>query len=64
MSLFLRGIKDPDFEITVEIQNNKNDNTVMQSVIAIQKQEREVINKGSTESKPRNIMRCFFEEDE
>ena len=41
LSLFLRGIKDPDFETTVEIQNNKDDNNLMKYMIDIRKQERE-----------------------
>ena len=31
LSLFLRGVKDLDFEMTVEIQRNKYDNTLMMS---------------------------------
>ena len=48
LSLFLRGIKDTDFEMTVEIQNNKDYNNLMQSVIAIRKQEREAMKSGYT----------------
>ena len=40
LSLFLRRVKDPDFEMIVEIQNNKYDNTLMQYVIAIRIKER------------------------
>ena len=64
LSLFLRGVKDPDFERTVEIQDNKGDNTPMKSVIAIRKQYRGVMKKGSTERKSRNKMRRFCEEDD
>ena len=32
LSLFLRGIKDTDFEMTVEIQKNKDDDNLMQSM--------------------------------
>ena len=32
MSLFLRGIKDTDFEMKVEIQKNKDDDKLMQSI--------------------------------
>ena len=41
LSLFLWGIKNPDFEMILEIQNNKDDNNPMQYVINIRKQERE-----------------------
>ena len=50
-SLFLRGVKDPYFEMTVESQNNTDDNIVMQSFIDIRKQEWYVTKKGFTENK-------------
>ena len=62
LSLFLRGIKDPGFDMTVEIQRNKYDNKIMHFVIEIWKQEREVMNKLSTERKSRNKMRRVCEE--
>ena len=64
LSLFLRGIKDPDFEMTAEIQYYKDDNTLMQSVINIWKQDRGGIKKGYTDRKFRNKMRCVYEDDE
>ena len=64
MYLFLRGIKDPDFEMTVKIQKNEYDNSLMQSISAISKQEREFTNKGYTDRKPRNKMRYVCEEDD
>ena len=64
MSLFLRRVKDPDFEMKVEIKNNKDDNTLIHSVIDIWKQERGFTKKGSTEIKSRNKMRRVCEEDE
>ena len=66
----MRGIKDTDFEITAEIKENKDDDNLMQFVIAIWKQQRKVTNKGSTDSKYRNKMRrvcgedgCYLHED-
>ena len=32
LSLFLRRIKDTDFEMTAEIQKNKDDDNLMQSI--------------------------------
>ena len=64
LSLFLRRVKDPDFEMKVEIKNNKDDNTLIHSVIDIWKQERGFTKKGSTEIKSRNKMRRVCEEDE
>ena len=32
LSLFLRGIKDADFEMTTEIQKNKDDDNLMHSI--------------------------------
>ena len=61
--MLLVGFKDPVFEMTTNIKRNKYDNTLMQYVIAIQKQYREVTNKGSIEIKFRNKMRCVCEED-
>ena len=61
--LVLWGIYDPDFQIILEIQRNKYNNTLMQSVITIRKQEREVMNKRSTNRKPRNKMRRVCEKD-
>ena len=66
----MRGIKDTDFEITAEIKQNKDDDNLMQFVIAIWKQQRKVTNKESTDSKYRNKMRrvcgedgCYLQED-
>ena len=64
LSLLLRGIKDPDFEMTAEIQNFKDDNTLMQSVITIWKQDRGGIKKGYTDIKFRNKIRRVYEDDE
>ena len=64
LSLFLRGIKDPDFDMKVEIKKNKDDNTLMQYMIAFQKKERVVMYKGSTERKFRNKIRHVCEEDD
>ena len=44
----MRGVKDPYFDIKVEIQKNKDDNNLMQSVIDVRKKEREFTKKGST----------------
>ena len=41
----MRRVQDPGFHMTVEIQNNKDDNTLMQSIIAIWKQDRQVVVK-------------------
>ena len=60
----MRGVKDPYFDIKVEIQKNKDDNNLMQSVIDVRKKEREVMKKGSTERKSRNKMRRVCEEDD
>ena len=38
--LFLRDIKDPDFDRIVEIIKNKDDDDLIQSVVYISKQER------------------------
>ena len=64
LSLFLRVINDLDFDMTVEIQNNKDDNTLMQSVIDIHKQEREFTKKGYTDRKFKNKTRRVCEEDD
>ena len=48
----------------VEIQNSKYDITLIQSVIAIWKQKRYVMKKGSTDIKFRNKIRHVSEEDE
>ena len=45
---------DMCFEETVESHINKEDNILMQYMIAIRKQERGVTNKGSIEIKLRN----------
>ena len=50
--------------MTVKIQNNNDDNTLVQSVIDIQKQENNVMNKGSTDRKLRNKMRRVCEEND
>ena len=60
--MLLRGIKDSNVYITVERQNNKDYNTLIQYVIAIQRQYMEVMKKGSTERKFRNKMRRVCEE--
>ena len=60
---FLVEIKDPYFEMKVEIQNSKDDNTFIQSVTSIQKQDREDIYKGYIERKFSNKMRHVCEED-
>ena len=59
--LFLMGIKDPDFDMKLEIQKNKDDNFLIQSVINIRKQEREATNKGYTAIKFSNKMRHVCE---
>ena len=59
----MRWIKNPDFEMKVEIQNNKDDNTLMQSVIKIWKNRGGFMKKGSTERKFRDKMRRVCEED-
>ena len=64
LSLFLSGIKDPDFEMTVETRKNKDDNTLMQSMIYISKQYREVTKEGYTDSKFNNKPRHVCEEDD
>ena len=51
------------FEMTMEIQRNKDDNTIMQYVIDIRKQESGVMNKAYIERKFRNKMRRVCEED-
>ena len=51
LSLFIWGIKGPVFQMTVKIQNNKGYNILMQSVNDIRKQDRDVMDKGSTERK-------------
>ena len=48
LSLFLRGVKDLDFDMTVEIQNNKYYNNLIQTVVAIWEKEKGVMKKGST----------------
>ena len=48
------------FEMTMEIQRNKDDNTIMQYVIDIRKQESGVMNKAYIERKFRNKMRRVF----
>ena len=50
--------------MTAKPQNNKYDNTLMQSVIGIRKQENYVTKKGSTERKSRNKIRRVCEEDD
>ena len=55
------GIKDPDFDMKLEIQKNKDDNFLIQSVINIRKQEREATNKGYTAIKFSNKMRHVCE---
>ena len=50
--------------MTVKIQNNNDDNTLVQSVIDIQKQENNVMNKGSTDRKLRNKMRRVCEDND
>ena len=62
--LFLKRIKDPDFDMKVEIQKNKYDNKFIQYVIVIRKQERDFMKIGSTDTKSRNKMRRVFKEDE
>ena len=42
---FLRGVKEPNFEMKLEIQRNKDNNTLIHSVKDIIKQEREVTKK-------------------
>ena len=64
ISLFLRGIKDPDFVMTVEIQKNKDDNNLIQSMISIHKQEMEFTKKGYTEIKLMNKTSHVSEEDD
>ena len=64
LSLFLRGVRYLDFYTIVEIQENKDDNTLIESVIPICKKEREFTKKSSTERKFRNIMRRVCEEDD
>ena len=54
--LFLRGVKDLYFDMTVEIKKNRDDNTHMQYVNDIHKKEREVKNKISTDRKCRKQM--------
>ena len=60
--LFLKVVKDPDFEMTVEIQRNKYYFTLMQSVISIQKKYSEIMNKGSIERNFRNKIRRVCKE--
>ena len=55
---------DPDFEMTVETRKNKDDNTLMQSMIYISKQYREVTKEGYTDSKFNNKPRHVCEEDD
>ena len=50
--------------MTVEIQDNKDDNILMQSVIAIWKKERGFMNKGCTERKFKNKMMHVCEQDD
>ena len=50
--------------MTVEIQKNKDDNILMQSVITIQKQDKQFTKKGSTERKFRNKIKRVCEEDD
>ena len=51
-----------DFDITVEMQRNKYNNKIMQSVMDIRKKEREVTKKIHTETKFKNKMRHVCEE--
>ena len=57
--IFFRGVKDPYFDITLEIQKNRDDNTHMQYVNDIHKKEREVKNKISTDRKFRKKLVTF-----
>ena len=46
LSMFLRGISDPDYLTFVHIQRNRNE-SLMQVIIALRKEERELIKKRS-----------------
>ena len=48
----------------MEIQKNRDDNIIIQYVISIRKQEREIMYKRSTESKFSNKPGRFCEEDD
>ena len=61
LSLFLIGIKDLYFDMTVEIHNNKDKNTMVQSVKAVLKQEKEFMKERSTDGKFRNKSRVVCE---
>ena len=50
--------------MTVKIQKNNDDNTLVQYVIDIHKQENNVMNKGSTDRKLRNKMRRVCEDND
>ena len=53
--IFFRGVKDPYFDITLEIQKNRDNNTHMQYVNDIHT-KRKVKNKISTDRKCRKQM--------
>ena len=64
LALFLGGVKDLDFEMTLEIQKNRYDNTLMHSVIAIQKQERGITKKCSAYKKQSNKLTFVCEDND
>ena len=62
VSMFLKGITDPDYDTTVQIEKNKNSN-LANAVSSIRKYERELLLKRSSDRKLKNRLRRLREDD-
>lgn len=45
LSMFLKGIKDTDYETFVEIQRNKSEEGLVDAIVALRKKERSIVEK-------------------
>ena len=61
LSMFLRGIIDPDYSTFVHIQRNRNE-SLMQAIIVLRKEERELIKKRSEKKRLKGYIRRLREE--
>ena len=60
--MFLKGITDPDYDMTEQIEKNKNSN-LANAVSSIRKYERDLLSKRSSDQKLKNRLQRLREED-
>ena len=64
LSMFLKGIKDSDYETFVEIQRNKSEEWLMDAIIALRKKERSILQNRKERRIARHRQRRVREEEE